>query len=163
MPIIHAIVLGLVQGLSEFLPISSSGHLLLVPWLFGWNDFADVGVEKAFDVAMHLGTLVAVGVLAMFDQAQTAELLGIIREGLSNVVRHAKARQCTVTLREVEGAIVLEIKDDGVGGAVVSRSRSGRSHGLRNMAARAKKIGASFALMSGKGAGTTVQVRILRG
>ena len=40
-PIIHAIVLGLVQGLAEFLPISSSGHLLLVPWLFGWNDFDD--------------------------------------------------------------------------------------------------------------------------
>ena len=60
MPILHAIVLGLVQGLAEFLPISSSGHLLLVPWLFGWNDFADAGTEKAFDVALHIGTLVAV-------------------------------------------------------------------------------------------------------
>ena len=59
MPIIHAIVLGLVQGLSEFLPISSSGHLLLVPWLFGWNDFESADVEKAFDVALHLGTLIA--------------------------------------------------------------------------------------------------------
>ena len=61
MPIIHAIVLGLVQGLSEFLPISSSGHLLLVPWLFGWDDFANhPELEKAFDVALHLGTVVAV-------------------------------------------------------------------------------------------------------
>lgn len=63
MPIIHAIVLGLVQGFSEFLPISSSGHLLLVPWLFGWNDFAgDNGesIKKTFDVALHLGTFVAV-------------------------------------------------------------------------------------------------------
>jgi undecaprenyl-diphosphatase len=59
MPILHAIVLGLVQGLSEFLPISSSGHLLLVPWLFGWDDFESAGVEKAFDVALHLGTLFA--------------------------------------------------------------------------------------------------------
>lgn len=60
MPILHAIVLGLVQGLSEFLPISSSGHLLLVPWLFGWDDFqGDEGIEKAFDVALHIGTLVA--------------------------------------------------------------------------------------------------------
>jgi NDP-sugar pyrophosphorylase family protein len=42
MPILHAIILGLVQGLSEFLPISSSGHLALVPWLFGWNDFGNL-------------------------------------------------------------------------------------------------------------------------
>ena len=53
-------MLGIVQGLSEFLPISSSGHLVLVPWLFGWNDFSDVAVKKAFDVALHMGTLVAV-------------------------------------------------------------------------------------------------------
>ncbi|MEI7546548.1 MAG: undecaprenyl-diphosphate phosphatase [Actinomycetota bacterium] len=60
MPILHAIVLGIVQGLSEFLPISSSGHLLLVPWLFHWHDFDNKPIEKAFDVALHLGTLVAV-------------------------------------------------------------------------------------------------------
>lgn len=60
MSLLHAIVLGIVQGLSEFLPISSSGHLVLVPWLFGWNDFSDVAVKKAFDVALHMGTLVAV-------------------------------------------------------------------------------------------------------
>ncbi|HET9602172.1 MAG TPA: undecaprenyl-diphosphate phosphatase, partial [Acidimicrobiales bacterium] len=60
MPIYHAIILGIVQGLTEFLPISSSGHLLLVPWLFEWNDFDDNSVEKAFDVALHIGTLIAV-------------------------------------------------------------------------------------------------------
>lgn len=61
MPILHAIILGIVQGLSEFLPISSSGHLIVVPWLFGWNDFANsVAAEKAFDTALHLGTLIAV-------------------------------------------------------------------------------------------------------
>jgi undecaprenyl-diphosphatase len=49
----------LVQGLSEFLPISSSGHLLLVPWLFGWDDFDSESVKKAFDVALHIGTLFA--------------------------------------------------------------------------------------------------------
>lgn len=65
MPIVHAIVLGITQGLSEFLPISSSGHLRLVPWLFGWDDFAgDPGLEKTFDVALHLGTLV--GAVAYF-------------------------------------------------------------------------------------------------
>ncbi len=61
MSILHAVILGIVQGLSEFLPISSSGHLIIVPWLFGWNDFAEnVAAERAFDSALHLGTLVAV-------------------------------------------------------------------------------------------------------
>jgi undecaprenyl-diphosphatase len=56
--IFHAIVLGIAQGLAEYLPISSSGHLVLVPWLFGWNDFAgDDSLQKTFDVALHLGTL----------------------------------------------------------------------------------------------------------
>lgn len=58
MSIIEAIVLGIVQGLSEYLPISSSGHLILVPWLFGWDHFDDDSLKKAFDVALHLGTLV---------------------------------------------------------------------------------------------------------
>ncbi len=58
-PIYQAIILGIVQGLSEFLPISSSGHLLLVPWLAGWNEL-DPAIKKSFDVALHFGTLVAV-------------------------------------------------------------------------------------------------------
>lgn len=59
MPIVHAIILGITQGLAEFLPISSSGHLELVPWLFGWDDFeGDTDLENAFDVALHVGTLV---------------------------------------------------------------------------------------------------------
>ncbi|MBI4933562.1 MAG: undecaprenyl-diphosphate phosphatase [Actinobacteria bacterium] len=84
MPIIHAIVLGLVQGLAEFLPISSSGHLLIVPWLFGWNDFVDPSIEKAFDVALHLGTLVAV--CAYFRK----DLVVYVREGLRLVVKREK-------------------------------------------------------------------------
>jgi undecaprenyl-diphosphatase len=79
-PISHAIILGLVQGLSEFLPISSSGHLLLVPWLFGWNDFDNASTEKAFDVALHLGTLVAAVVYFRHD------LVVYIREGTRAVV-----------------------------------------------------------------------------
>jgi undecaprenyl-diphosphatase len=63
--VFHAIVLGITQGLSEYLPISSSGHLVLVPWLFGWDDFAgNPSLEKTFDVALHLGTLV--GAVAYF-------------------------------------------------------------------------------------------------
>jgi undecaprenyl-diphosphatase len=52
---IHAVVLAIVQGLSEFLPISSSGHLVLVPHFLGWQDQG-----LAFDVAVHVGTLFAV-------------------------------------------------------------------------------------------------------
>lgn len=52
---LEAIVLGLTQGLTEFLPISSSGHLIIVPWLFGWES-----PGLAFDAALHLGTLLAV-------------------------------------------------------------------------------------------------------
>jgi undecaprenyl-diphosphatase len=51
----QALVLGLIQGLSEFLPISSSAHLALTPWFFGWESGG-----LAFDVALHIGTLVAV-------------------------------------------------------------------------------------------------------
>jgi undecaprenyl-diphosphatase len=69
-PIIHAIVLGITQGLSEFLPISSSAHLLLVPWLFGWNDFAgNADLEKTFDVALHLGTFIGAVIYFRSDLA----------------------------------------------------------------------------------------------
>ncbi len=56
--ILEAIILGLVQGASEFAPISSSGHLILVPWALGWDQVGDADLDKAFDVALHLGTLV---------------------------------------------------------------------------------------------------------
>lgn len=87
MPIYHAIILGLVQGLSEFLPISSSGHLILVPWLFGWNDFEGIGgasVQKAFDVALHIGTLIAV--VAYFRR----DLARYVTKGIGLVVRRER-------------------------------------------------------------------------
>lgn len=55
MTVFQAIVLGVLQGLAEFLPISSSAHLALAPWVLGWQD-----PGLAFDVALHVGTLVAV-------------------------------------------------------------------------------------------------------
>jgi len=55
MTVFQAVVLGTLQGLAEFLPISSSAHLALAPWLFGWPD-----PGLAFDVALHVGTLLAV-------------------------------------------------------------------------------------------------------
>jgi undecaprenyl-diphosphatase len=84
MPLLHAIVLGLVQGLAEFLPISSSGHLLLVPWIFGWHDFDNTSIEKAFDVALHLGTLVAV--VSYFWR----DLLKYVSKGTMLVIKREK-------------------------------------------------------------------------
>jgi undecaprenyl-diphosphatase len=62
--IIQSIILGLIQGATEFIPVSSSAHLILVPWLLGWTDPALTSLP--FDVALHLGTLAAV--LAFFVQ-----------------------------------------------------------------------------------------------
>ncbi len=78
MSILHAIVLGIVQGLTEFFPVSSSGHLGIVPWLFGWDDFGDnESLAKAFDVALHMGTLV--GAIAYFR----TDLVRLFRAGVA--------------------------------------------------------------------------------
>jgi undecaprenyl-diphosphatase len=63
----QALVLGVVQGLTEFLPVSSSGHLILVPHVFGWPDQG-----LAFDAAMHLGTL---GALLAYFRTELIEIL----------------------------------------------------------------------------------------
>lgn len=62
MNIIQAFVYGIVQGIAEFLPISSTAHLKLIPWLFGWAQ-----PDTAFDVALHLGTASAVILFFMKD------------------------------------------------------------------------------------------------
>ena len=65
MPIYQAVILGIIQGFTEFLPISSSAHLALAPWLFGWKDQG-----LAFDIAMHFGTLVSVSLYFFRDWVQ---------------------------------------------------------------------------------------------
>jgi undecaprenyl-diphosphatase len=71
---LQAAILGLVQGLGEFLPISSSAHLVLIPWLFKWND-----PGLTFDIALHIGTLIAVAIYFWKDW------LKLITKGLTDV------------------------------------------------------------------------------
>ena len=74
---IQALVLGIVQGLTEFLPISSSGHLIIVPFLFGWHD--PFLTSLAFSVMLHAGTLIAL--LAYFRR----DWLTLIPAGLATI------------------------------------------------------------------------------
>ncbi len=57
--VLQAAIVGLLQGLTEFIPISSSAHLELVPWMAGWEEHGGLIGSLAFDVFLHLGTLVA--------------------------------------------------------------------------------------------------------
>jgi len=67
----QALILGVTQGATELLPISSSGHLILVPWAAGWRYLEDhPDFNKTFDVALHLGTLVAVIIYFWNDVAR---------------------------------------------------------------------------------------------
>jgi len=83
--VFQAIVLGLTQGITEFAPVSSSGHLILVPWLFGWSIVQDPALNKTFDVALHMGTLLGaviyfhfgIGIKPALENARQWQLLGL--------------------------------------------------------------------------------------
>src|SRR6266550_115680 len=112
MPIIHAVILGIVQGLAEFLPISSSGHLILVPWLFGWKDFiGNPGLEKAFDTALHIGTVVAV--IAYFRSELWSLLRAWLRSIWQRAVREPEERMAwLLVLSAVPGVITGALLDN---------------------------------------------------
>ena len=74
MSLLEAIIYGILQGLGEFLPISSTAHITLAPWFFGWKD-----PGLAFDIALHLGTLAAVIIFFWKDW------INLIRAGLTDV------------------------------------------------------------------------------
>ena len=72
---IQALILGIIQGLTEFLPVSSSGHLNVFPWIFNWE------ISEAFDVALHLGTLLAICIFFFKDW------MNLIKGGIKKVVK----------------------------------------------------------------------------
>ena len=82
MSIMQAIILGIIQGLTELLPISSSAHLNLFPWLFNWGE-----MSESFDVALHIGTLIAILVFFFKDW------LSLIKGGYNQVVKKEKTTE----------------------------------------------------------------------
>lgn len=79
MNIIQATILGIVQGLTELLPVSSSAHLNLFPWLFNWGE-----MSASFDVALHIGTLLAILIYFFKDW------ISLIKGGYKQVVKKEK-------------------------------------------------------------------------
>ena len=103
MQIYQAIILGIVQGLTELLPISSSAHLFLIPWFFEWN------IPESFDVALHFGTLLAIG-LFFFK-----EWITMIKCGYNQVVNKKITREGTmfwyIVIATIPGGLIGFILD----------------------------------------------------
>jgi undecaprenyl-diphosphatase len=96
MTVFQAFILGLAQGLGEFLPISSSAHLVLLPWILHWPD-----PGLSFDIALHLGTLLAV--VAFFWK----EWLILFRHGFSEGLRTREGRMFWfLVVASVPGALI---------------------------------------------------------
>lgn len=106
MTIFQAIILGLLQGLAEFLPISSSAHLTLAPWVFGWQD-----PGLAFDVALHAGTLLA---LAWYFRADWIELLsaGISILRSRRIQTPIERRLMLLVIASIPGGIAGKLLND---------------------------------------------------
>ncbi len=81
MSVLQALVLGIVQGLTELLPISSSAHLILIPWIFNWE------MPESFDVALHLGTLLAITLFFFKDW------INLVKGGYEQVAKKKKSTE----------------------------------------------------------------------
>jgi undecaprenyl-diphosphatase len=102
-------VLGIVQGVTEFAPISSSGHLILVPWAFGWPILNNPDFNKTFDVALHIGTLVGALVYFRHDVARY----------LVAWVRSLRTRSIATTDERLAWALVIGTIPGVIAGALL--------------------------------------------
>lgn len=103
MQIYQSIVLGIVQGLTELLPISSSAHLFLIPWFFNWQ------IPESFDVALHFGTLLAIGIFFFKDWIE------LIQGGLKTITKKEKSTEGRlfwyIVIATIPGGIIGFILD----------------------------------------------------
>jgi undecaprenyl-diphosphatase len=109
MTILQAIVLGITQGVTEFAPISSSGHLIIVPWLFEWPILTNPDLNKTFDVALHIGTLVGALVYFRHDVARY----------LAAWVRSIGSRRIQTTDQRLAWALVIGTIPAAIAGATL--------------------------------------------
>ncbi len=105
MTIFQAIILGVVQGLTELLPISSSAHLNIIPWILGWDKIPEfVNSFEGFDVALHFGTLLAI-VLFFFK-----DWIELIKGGYKLAIKKEKTTQGKmfwyIVLATIPGGII---------------------------------------------------------
>ena len=99
-----AILLGLLQGVTEFFPVSSSAHLEVVPWLAGWDLFdGDTELENAFDVALHVGTL---GGAAVYLRADIARYAAALWRGIRGRAERDTAIAVSLALSAIPAALV---------------------------------------------------------
>lgn len=112
----QALILGIVQGLTELLPISSSAHLKLIPWLFNWNIPEEV--IESFQIALHLGTLLAITIFFFKDW------LELIRGGYKQVVKKEKSTEGRIFWYIVAVTIptgIMSLILDGISNAVCKK------------------------------------------
>ena len=97
-------MLGITQGVTEFAPVSSSGHLIIVPWLFGWTILQNPELNKTFDVALHIGTLI--GALVYFRHDVARYLAAWVRSLRSRSISSADERLAwALVVGTVPGAV----------------------------------------------------------
>jgi len=107
----QALILGIAQGITEPIPISSSGHLAIIPWLFGWPSVGeDTSFNKTFDVALHMGTLASVIVYFWRD------LTNIVREAFAGLAD----RSFDTFERKLPWYILLSMIPAGLAGGLFS-------------------------------------------